>query len=680
MKLGFYPKFAFMGIRKNKRLYTPYVLTCVGMVMMFYIVTALAGMETLRSIHGGDPAAMMLDFGSWVIGIFSLIFLFYTNSFLIRRRKREFGLYNILGMGKGNIARILLWETGLVLGFSLAVGLALGILLCKLFELSLVNMLRGTVDYALHLNAAVLRRTLVVYGAIFLGILLNSLLKIRNESPVAMLRSENVGEKPPKANWFFAVAGAALLGAAYYMAVTIQDPMDAMVWFFVAVVMVIVATYLIFIAGSVTVCRFLQRCRGYYYKANHFVSVSSMAYRMKRNGAGLASICILATMVLVTISSTTCLYFGQEGMLNSRYPKDITVKVTVYEDTGERAVWIDRNREAVRSVLAREGVEAKDVQEYSTIAVTGLLRNGELILDHNLVESYDHSQWVTVRFLPLEDYNRMTGSNVSLEPGQALAYRYRHGGSEPVITVAGRSYAIRERLEGFIGSGDATMDLVGSIFLVVPDFPEAARALQKAVEAAEDGTLLGVQWIYGFDLPIPAEEQITLHQKLEDAVYGLEELDEFKFTKSTHVEGREWERADFYGTFGGLLFLGLMLSVVFGAAAVLIIYYKQLCEGYEDQSRFDIMQKVGMTARDIRRSINSQMLTVFFLPLLTAGLHLAFAFPLVSKLLALFNLFNQELLIAITAGSFLLFSLLYFVVYKITSNAYYTIVSGGREK
>lgn len=679
MKLGFYPKFAFMGIRRNKRLYTPYVLTCVGMVMMFYIVTALAGMETLGSIRGGGSAAMMLDFGSWVIGVFSLIFLFYTNSFLIRRRKREFGLYNILGMGKGNIARILLWETGIVLVFSLAVGLALGVLLCKLFELSLVNMLRGTVDYALHLNVAVLRRTLTVYGTIFLGILLNSLLKIRNDSPVALLRSENVGEKPPKANWFFAIVGVALLAMAYYMAVTITNPMDAMVWFFVAVVMVIVATYLIFIAGSVTLCRFLQRCRGYYYKANHFVSVSSMAYRMKRNGAGLASICILATMVLVTISSTTCLYFGQEGMLSSRYPKDITVKLTVYEDTDERAMWIDRNREAVRSVLAREGVEAKDIQEYSTIAATGLIRDGALILDHNIVERYDYSQVVSVRFLPLEDYNRMMGKQASLEPGQALVYCYRCDYTGSAITIAGRAYEIRERLEGFIGSGDATMDLVGSIFLVVPDFPEAERALRDAVEA-ETGMLLGVQWIYGFDMPIPAEEQIALDQKLEDAVYGLVELDEFKFARSAHVECREWERADFYGTFGGLLFLGLMLSVVFGAAAVLIIYYKQLCEGYEDQSRFDIMQKVGMTARDIRRSINSQMLTVFFLPLITAGLHLAFAFPLVSKLLALFNLFNQELLIAITAGSFLLFSLLYFVVYKITSNAYYTIVSGGREK
>lgn len=679
MKLGFYPKFAFMGIRRNKRLYTPYVLTCVGMVMMFYIVTALAGMETLGSIRGGGTAAMMLDFGSWVIGVFSLIFLFYTNSFLIRRRKREFGLYNILGMGKGNIARILLWETGIVLVFSLALGLALGVLLCKLFELSLVNMLRGTVDYALHLNVAVLRRTLMVYGAIFLGILLNSLLKIRNDSPVALLRSENVGEKPPKANWFFAIVGVALLAMAYYMAVTITNPMDAMVWFFVAVLMVIVATYLIFIAGSVTLCRFLQRCRGYYYKANHFVSVSSMAYRMKRNGAGLASICILATMVLVTISSTTCLYFGQEGMLSSRYPKDITVKVTVYEDTGERAMWIDRNREAVRSVLAQEGVEAKDIREYSTIAATGLIRDGALILDHNIVDRYDYSQVVSVRFLPLEDYNRMMGKQASLEPGQALVYCYRCDYTGSAITIAGRAYEIRERLEGFIGSGDATMDLVGSIFLVVPDFPEAERALRDAVEA-ETGTLLGVQWIYDFDVPIPAEEQIALDQKLEDAVYGLVELDEFKFARSAHVECREWERADFYGTFGGLLFLGLMLSVVFGAAAVLIIYYKQLCEGYEDQSRFDIMQKVGMTARDIRRSINSQMLTVFFLPLITAGLHLAFAFPLVSKLLALFNLFNQELLIAITAGSFLLFSLLYFVVYKITSNAYYTIVSGGRER
>ena len=310
MKRGFYLRLALDGMRKNKRLYIPYLLTCAGMVMMFYILCGLAFSPVIESIRGGDSITMVLFLGTFVVGFFALLFLFYTNAFLIRRRNKEFGLYNILGMNKRNISRILLWETIVSALFSLIAGLAGGLLFSKLAELFLIRMAGAEVGYDLRIEPLSIIAAVVFFGAIFTLILIVSLARIRLSKPLDLLKSEAAGEKPPKANWLLAVAGVIILGIAYYLAVSIQSPMAAFEVFFLAVLLVIAATYLLFIAGSVALCRLLQKNKKYYYRPDHFVSVSSMAFRMKRNGAGLASICILATMVLVMLSSTGCLYFG----------------------------------------------------------------------------------------------------------------------------------------------------------------------------------------------------------------------------------------------------------------------------------------------------------------------------------------------------------------------------------
>ena len=311
MKIGFYPRLAADGIRKNKRMFTPFILTCTGMVMMFYIIMYLATSKILDSLIGGATLRQIFALGSWVIAVFAAIFLFYTNSFLIRRRKKEFGLYNILGMGKRNIARILFLETLIIAVVSIALGLIAGIAFSKFAELGMVNIMHGEVTYDLSISGLAVVRSLHVFGVIFLLLLLNSIRQVRFASAFSLLRSENAGEKPPKGNWLFGLLGVVLLTVAYYLAATIENPITALFAFFVAVIMVIVGTYLVMISGSVLFCRILQKKKNYYYKPNHFVSVSSMVYRMKRNGAGLASICILATMVLVIMASTACLYFGK---------------------------------------------------------------------------------------------------------------------------------------------------------------------------------------------------------------------------------------------------------------------------------------------------------------------------------------------------------------------------------
>ena len=367
MKHNIYPKLAWTGIKKNKRLYLPYILTCIGMVMMFYIVSFLSVNEYLGSCKGGKEIQQMLFLGCGVIGVFATIFLFYTNSFLMRRRKKEFGLYNILGMGKWNIARVLLWEGVMIAVISLAAGLFGGIVFSKVGELCMVNILEAKAVFSMSIEKSSVVATIILFSIIFALILLNGLRQLHGANPIELLHSENTGEKPPRGNWLFAFCGTVLLGGAYYLAVTIENPLEAMIIFFIAVIMVIVATYLLFVSGSITICRGLQKNKKYYYKTNHFVSVSSMVYRMKRNGAGLASICILCTMVLVMVSSTVCLYIGKEESLSSRYPKDIDI--TVRRGSAEKldSENLAKRRTVINDELAKYNMVPENILDFQII-------------------------------------------------------------------------------------------------------------------------------------------------------------------------------------------------------------------------------------------------------------------------------------------------------------------------
>ena len=542
--MSLYARLAWDGIRKNKRLYLPYILTCVGAVTMYYMMRELRDSPLLESMKGGGSSRMILGLGTWVIAVFSLLFLFYTYSFLIRRRQREFGLYHVLGLGKRHIALLCTLETLLTAAIALVAGLAAGVGLSFAVEQGLRSTMRTAVDFTFSINGGALLQTALLYLAIFLLILLSTLVKVGRGSAMSLLRSENYGEKPPKANVFVAVLGAVLLAVAYVMAVSIQEPLQAMLLFFAAVILVILATYLLFIAGSVALCRALQKNRNYYYQPRHFVSVSSMAYRMKRNGAGLASICILATMVLVMLSSSACLYFGAEDSLNATYPTEFDV-----------TVWV--------------------------------------------------SDPATVPDL------------------------------EKALNEAGAPCGV-------------------------------AVWQQGTLEQWEDGA----EWSAAFDTGLSRERQLALGRAISSALNNPETT--WGYSTAFRAEAAD----EFYGTYGSLFFIGIILSVLFICAAVLIIYYKQLCEGYEDQPRFAIMQKVGMTAADIRRSVNSQLLTVFFLPLAGAALHMAFAFPMIRRMLLLFRLTNTGLFVATVLISFAVLAVVYTLVYKATSNAYYRIVKG----
>ena len=680
MKKALYARLAWTGMVKNKRLYLPYLLSCGGMVLMFYILMGLSGSPVLENMAGGGSSAIILRLGTVVIAVFALLFLFYTHAFLVRRREREFGLYNILGMGKGNIARVLLWETAITYGMTTAAGLLLGVALYKLAELGMVRLLQVQVTYTLSVSVSSLLATAALFAIIHVLILLDGLRRLRGVSAIALLRSENMGEKPPRAKWVLTAAGAVLLAGAYWLAVSIREPLAALLWFFAAVIMVILATYLLFISGSVTLCRGLQRNKKYYYRPQHFVSVSSMAYRMKRNGAGLASVCILATMVLVMISSTTCLYVGQEKAVGSRYPHDLAVTVYGGEHLLDEAE-VAGLREGVESTIFNFGGKVSNVAEYREVSISGLLDGGDIRIDSTGASVTDSTHAIQIHFLPLEDYNAATGQSLTLGDGQVYVAALRTEFNSDTLSIDGGMVRHVMKREIPMLGGPAVADITPSLMVVVPDFERFVPELQSYLED-KYGWYPGAYWNYGFDTDLPENQQGNIDgttPNLEDALNGYLAGVSSDWGVGVSVESKAANRADFYGMYGGLFFLGIMLSIVFIFAAVAILYYKQLSEGYEDQSRFDIMQKVGMTKGDIRRSINSQLLTVFSLPLVMAGLHLCFAFPFIHKLLLLFNLDDRGLLVGTTAVSFLVFAVLYAVVYKLTGNAYYHIVADNKE-
>ena len=681
MKNGLYLKLSVNGIKKNKKLYLPYLITCICMVMMFYLIDYLAVSPQFAQIKGGDTMQMILGFGSGVIAIFSLILLYYTNSFLIRRRQREFGLYHILGMGKIDLVKIMVFENLLISVVTIAGGIVGGILFSKLGELLAAKILGSNAGLSMKISVPALVATALLFLAIFALIMLRMIVSVYRLKPVELLRSEKTGEKPPKANWIFAVIGLLLLGVAYYLSLTIKDPLAAMVWFMVAVVLVILATYLLFIAGSVAFCKMMQKKKGYYYKTNHFISISSMIYRMKRNGAGLASICILSTMVLVMVSSTTSLYLSMEHGLNLRYPKSVQIEMYTNPEQTEEMKETQNGQivDLVQNVLKEHNQTAENPENYRMLTVSGIASKNEIYFNPenapgvNGVNTFDHLKMIYA--LPMEEYNRIMGTNLELASGEAYLYTKDSDFAYDQIMVENSgTWSIKGYLDKMISNGNDVSNMNSSLYLVVPGLED--------IKALEEGNVSGSyeKWYYNFDLSCGDEEQIKIQNEIEEKINALAEQESDSIFFGVSTDSRAASRADYQALYGGLFFLGILLGVVFILGMVLIIYYKQITEGYEDQDRFQILMKVGMTPKEVRQTINSQVMTVFFLPLVVAGIHTAFAFPMIEKMVQLLAFTDRKFLILVTVCSYLVFALFYIIVYLVTSKQYYKIVSGKQEE
>ena len=670
MKRGLYFRLAATGMSKNKKFYFPYIFTCFCMVMMYYIIQFLRISDDFRTMRGGESMQMILEMGTPVIAVFSWILLYYTNSFLIRRRQKEFGLYHILGMGKRELVKILIWENLMTAVISIAGGLLGGILFSKLAELAAVRIVGNHLGYKMTIEPKAIYYTVSLFLAIFAVILLRMLIFIFRTKPVDMLKSETAGEKPPKANWILAIVGLIILAGAYWIAVSIEEPMEAMLWFMVAVLMVIVATYLLFIAGSVAFCRLMQKKKNYYYKTRHFVSISSMVYRMKRNGAGLASICILSTMVLVMVSSTVCLYASIEGNLAKGYPQQFSVEMasgSSLEDKDRE----EKLKETVGQTINENKIKLKETKEYHILS-TACVKTDEGI-------KFEHENSLKMLYiLTVADYNRLTGENLSLEKNELYVYLPDEAYEKDTFQVEGcGNWKNKGTPDNQFICGDDVETLNSGVYLIVPD--EAVMDQFEAAQRAVYGENASSEKLcYAFDTDLSEEGQVSLVSELQNNISKLQLQDE-QFPM-VNVNARAVSKSDYYALYGGLFFLGILLGSVFIFGMILIIYYKQITEGYEDQGRFSILMKVGMTRKEVRQSINSQVMTVFFLPLAMAGMHTAFSFPIIRKILKMFAMNDEKLLILVMICCYLAFAVFYAAVYLLTSREYYKIVSRDEKK
>ena len=660
MRRGFFARLAAGNIKKNGNTYFPYILTCVVTVMLYYIVKSLSLNPGLEEMAGDQTLISLMEMGTRIIGLFALIFLFYTNSFLLKRRKKEFGVFHILGLGKRHLAKTLAWESLYAFFISMAGGLLFGMALDKLMFLLIAKIVRAEVSLGFFVSAKAIWSTVRLFAVIFLLIFLNAVRQIQVATPVELLQDSQAGEREPKTKWLSALLGFLCVGTGYYLAITTKNPISSIYIFFIAATLVVVGTYLLFTAGSIAFLKLLRSSKSYYYRTGHFISVSGMIYRMKQNAVGLANICILSTMVLVMISATSSLMIGIDDVVNSRYPYDFVVYSR--EDTEERSEALYAR---VRELQQEQGLSVTDEVEYSYLVFSAMQEGNSFRVSRENV-LLDADKIVNLYVITLDEYNGAAGANASLSDGEILLYDSQGGYNAPSLKLFDREYQVKAVLDDFPGKGLMAANIASSYFLVVPGQQEMDAIYAKQKEALTN-IASEPDSFYAFDTDAAQEEQRAFAAALLD----LMQNGELKGSPDSKVDAD----AIYLKLYGGFFFLGLFLGVLFLMAAVLIIYYKQISEGFEDRERFAIMRKVGLSRREVRAAIRSQVLTVFFLPLLVAGVHVAAAFPLMSRLLALLYLSNTRLYMACTAVSFLVFAAFYVIVYLLTARTYYRIVS-----
>lgn len=653
--VGFYWKLAFTNLKGNRRVYLPYLLSSVGIIMMFYSINALGQGIDQGALYGGTTVASMMGLGVFVIGLFAVLFLFYTNSFIIKRRKKELGLYNILGMEKRHIAHILFRETLLIAVCSLALGLGLGIVFSRVLFWLLGLLLGTNLAVAFVIPVSAITSTLGLFGLIFLLTLCYNLLQVKLSKPIELLHGGETGEREPKAHWFLAVLGALLLGTGYTMAVTIQDPLSALVFFFVAVILVILGTYLLFITGITAMLKLLKKNKRFYYKTNHFTALSGMLFRMKQNAAGLASICVLFTALLVTVSTTFSLYTSMDGLLRARYPRNVLVSVCDANQEAKDMVRSAVNQKSQELGLALENVVDREGWNITTARVGNTLHTQEVSLETCAV----------VNIFTQSEFERFSGQQVDLAENQVLLF-------DPANTFPE---------EDTLNIDDKTYEIVPSDY-VMPEASTLAQIYEMYYLVVRDETVVenilapsgsDTFPIYSYDFDVAGGDPADI-AALREALGTVDFSGPGVEYEALLFEDSATSRQSFMELYGGLFFLGLFLGVLFLLGTALIIYYKQVSEGYDDARRFNIMQKVGMSHKEVKQSIHSQILLVFFLPLVMAVLHLAFAFPMLEKILLVMGLANTQLILLSTLGCVAVFALAYLIIYALTARTYYNIV------
>lgn len=670
MHKGIFSRLAKQNIRNNKSTYIPYMITCIFCIAMIYMMEFLRDCPTLdQAVRQADEVRMIVFTGEIVVEIFCIIFLIYSNSFLMKRRQKEIGLYNILGLERNHIGIVMFLETIITSIGSLAGGIAAGIIGSKLALLLLLKLLHIPSVLGFYISVKGIFTCLFMFGIIFLMILFLNLAKIHLSRPVELLRGNNTGEKEPAAKWLMALIGFICLGAGYYLAVTTESPIKAITIFLLAVILVMAGTYLLFTAGSIVILKFLRRRKSFYYRTGNFISISGMLYRMKQNAIGLASICILSTGVLLMISMTVSIYFGMNDIMLNRYPYDVDMSVTsISEEECQTAI------EAFEKAIADNKVPVeKSVEEIYLDIVCS--KNGDQILIKPTNTIRNSDSVLVLSLLNQAEYERLTGISANLNDGEIFAW-YPSAVQKDSVTVDETEFTVKKWLDKnpLTCGEDAVSD---NAVLIVTDedfkkFDEMRTEMYKGVSSAPAGEDLTLH--LGLDITGSETDKIDFGTPVMETVKDLKKSGGLSENAWIISGIRQQEYESYYADNGSLLFIGIFLGSLFLMGTAMIIYYKQISEGYEDQKRFEIMQKVGLSRREVRSSVRRQILMVFFLPLLMAMLHITMAFPMIRRLLLLFGMTNTKLFIGCTAGTVLIFAVVYGLIYLMTARSYYHIV------
>ena len=670
MHKGIFSRLAKQNIRNNKSTYIPYMITCIFCIAMIYMMEFLRDCPTLdQAVRQADEVRMIVFTGEIVVEIFCIIFLIYSNSFLMKRRQKEIGLYNILGLERNHIGIVMFLETIITSIGSLAGGIAAGIIGSKLALLLLLKLLHIPSVLGFYISVKGIFTCLFMFGIIFLMILFLNLAKIHLSRPVELLRGNNTGEKEPVAKWLMALIGFICLGAGYYLAVTTESPIKAITIFLLAVILVMAGTYLLFTAGSIVILKFLRCRKSFYYRTGNFISISGMLYRMKQNAIGLASICILSTGVLLMISMTVSIYFGMNDIMLNRYPYDVDMSVTsISEEECQTAI------EAFEKAIADNKVPVeKSVEEIYLDIVCS--KNGDQILIKPANTIRNSDSVLVLSLLDQAEYERLTGISANLNDGEIFAW-YPSAVQKDSVTVDETEFTVKKWLDKnpLTCGEDAVSD---NAVLVVTDedfkkFDEMRTEMYKGVSSAPAGEDLTLH--LGLDITGSETDKIDFGTPVMEVVKDLKKNGGLSENSWITSGIRQQEYESYYADNGSLLFIGIFLGSLFLMGTAMIIYYKQISEGYEDQKRFEIMQKVGLSRREVRSSVRRQILMVFFLPLLMAMLHITMAFPMIRRMLLLFGMTNTKLFIGCTAGTVLIFAVVYGLIYLMTARSYYHIV------
>lgn len=702
MNRKLYASLAWTGISKNRQLYYPYLVAAITMVTVFYILSFLATSDVVYDLPGGEIVTLLFSYGSWAVGVFSIPFLFYTNSSLIKKRKKELGLYNILGMNKRNIFFILCWEALITYGIAVIGGIVAGVVISKIAELGIVNIMKKDINYRIYVEWSSLFTAIIVFAIIFLLILFNMLRQIRNSNPIELLHSESEGERPPKSHSFLAIVSLLLLIIAYYWSASMYSALQAFQYCFPIAAIITVGTYLLFLCVSIVLCRLLQKNKRYYYKTSHFVTISSMTYRMKRNGASLASICVLVTLILVSFTFSVAFFTGAQNTIENHYPYDlgISVEIPIEKMADEMLTGAYANgylSELNRIVLENDIQPEEKMEAHSAYSANmlGLITDGQLDLSKDIRDTWfepgGYDGWergnekiVLVRILSLDDYNRLCKVSMEIYDNEVfIASESINYQANTVVLYDGTEAKVKEAVKevpqmtavlmmtSVLEQGDF-LDTKGieEMYLVVPDM-YSFMGNKDGLSFYTKANYLAYWWEYGINMH-KSDKLHEIYRAIEEwstHLSNTEEIQEY----ICYLKSEKGER--FYGLAGGLLFLMIIINIVFVFVTALIMYYKQISEGYEDQKRYSIMRKIGMTSKEIKKSIYSQMLTVFWLPLFVAGIHLLFTSQIVYLLLRYAVLDNKPLVIKVMVISYCLFAIVYSLVYIVTSKTYFNIVS-----